>query len=129
MTDTLLFLHLLSAAALVTAVVAFTAVALGVRLEPSAARAFLGLFHAGLVGLVLFGIALAIDIDGYHPWDGWVLIALVLWAAVGYTGDKAALAYRDNEGAALSAEARRMQWITVALVVLLLADMIWKPWA
>jgi hypothetical protein len=129
MTDTLLFLHLLSAAALVTAVVAFTAVALGVRLEPGAVRAFLGLFHAGLVGVVLFGIALAIDIDGYHPWDGWVLIALVLWLAVGYTGDKAALAYRDSEGAALSAEARRMQWITVALVVVLLADMIWKPWA
>jgi hypothetical protein len=129
MTDTLLFLHLLSAAALATAVVAFSAVVLGVRLEPPAVRAFLGLFHAGLVGVVLFGIALAIDIDGYHPWDGWVLIALVLWAAVGYTGDKAALAYRDGGDGALSADARRMQWITVVLTVLLLADMIWKPWA
>src|SRR3954465_12785158 len=120
MADTLLFLHLLSAAALVTAVVAFSAVALGARLDLPAVRLFLTLFHIGLVGVFLFGIALAIDIDGYHPWDGWILIALALWMAAGYTGDKAALAYREagGEGAVLTADARRMQWMTLALVVL-----------
>jgi hypothetical protein len=131
MTDTLLFLHLLSAAALFTAIVAFSAVALGARIELGTFRIFLTLFHIGLVGVVVFGLALAIDIDGYHPWDGWILIALGLWLAAGATGDKFAAAYKEagGERSAISPDVVRTHWIHVAVVVLLLADMIWKPWA
>ncbi|MFN8632150.1 MAG: hypothetical protein U0838_18070 [Chloroflexota bacterium] len=131
MTDALLFLHLLSAAALFAGVVAFSAVALGARLELGAVRAFLTLWYVGLVGVLLFGIALALAIDGYGLWDGWVLIALALWLCVGYPGDKLPAAYRDAGGgeAPLPDGVTRMHWISVAIVVLLLADMIWKPWA
>jgi hypothetical protein len=130
-TDTLLFLHLLSAAALFTGIVAYSAVALGSALELRAARAFLALWHVGLVGVFLFGIALAIDIDDYQPWDPWILIALGLWLAAGGHGDKLANAYvKDGAGAAsVSPAAVRAHWIHVVVVVLLLADMIWKPWA
>lgn len=131
MTDALLFLHILSAAALFSGLVAFSAIALGARLEPGAVRAFLALWHVGLVGVLLFGIALAIDIDGYALWDGWVLIALALWLVVGYPAERLPNAYKEAGGGAvsLSPAVTRMHWISVAIVVLLLADMIWKPWA
>jgi hypothetical protein len=129
MTDTLLFLHVLSAAALFTGVVAFSAVALGARMEPGGMRLSLGLWHAGMAGVVLFGIALAIDIDGYQLWDGWILVALGLWLAAGYTGDKLAVAHKDaGEGFTVTPQVSRMHWITVLIVLLLLADMVWKPW-
>lgn len=38
----------------------------------------------GSVLVLVFGIALAVDVDGYHLWDGWILGSIVLWAiAVG----------------------------------------------
>ena len=131
MTDALLFLHLLSAAALVTGIVAFTALVLGAQLELGAVRGFLGLFHVGLVGVLVLGVALAIDIDGYDPWSAWVLIAIGLWLAAGGLGEKVPTAYKEvsGEGGAIPAAAVRAHWILVGVVILLLADMIWKPWA
>lgn len=131
MTDALLFLHLLSAAALVTASVAFTAIVLGARLELSAVRIFLALWHIGLVGVIIFGLALAIDIDGYEIWSAWVLIAIALWMAAGATGDRMPAAYRaaSEAGGPLPSAVARTHWISVVVVLLLLADMIWKPWA
>ena len=126
MTETLLFLHVLSAAALFVALAAFSAVALGARLEPAAANLFHGAWYAGATGVLVFGIWLALRIDGYEVWDAWILIALGLWMAAGRTGDMLPLAYKRGEGAAENA---RYHWLTVALVVLLLADMVWKPWA
>ena len=130
MTDTLLFLHVLSAAALFTGLAAFTALVRGMRLEPGAVRIFAGAWQAGLVGVFIFGLALAFDIDDYDPWDAWILIALGLWLALGGLGDKLVAAYREKgEAAAATPGVARLHWIAVVLVVLLLADMIWKPWA
>jgi hypothetical protein len=131
MTDALLFLHLLAAAALVTGLVAFTAISLGAAVELSALRVYVILWHVGLVGVFLLGVALAIDIDGYHVWDAWVLIALALWMTVGAFGDKLPGAYKDagGPGAVLPAGVVRSHWITVVIVLLMLADMIVKPWA
>jgi hypothetical protein len=129
MSDTLLFLHVLSAAALFSAVVVFSAIALGARMEPGGVGISLGLWRGGLLGVVLFGIALALDVDGVELWDVWVLIALVLWFIAGGAGEQLAAAYRKADGAALPQSAVGAHWFTVLLVVLLLADMIWKPWA
>ena len=129
MSDTLLFLHLLSAAVVFSAVAVFTAVAVGARIEPKTVATFRILWNAGLVGLLLFGVLLALDLDTYSIWDAWIVIAIVLWLATGPIGDRLPIAYRDREGAAVPADAVRSHWIAVALVVLLLADMIWKPWA
>ena len=131
MTDALLFLHLLSAAAIFAAVVAFSGFLLGARFGPGAARAFTFLWQAGIVGVILFGLALAIGVDGYALWDVWVLIAIVLWLAAGGSSDRLSAAYRDaaESGAPLPADIARTHVFHVAIVVLLLADMIWKPWA
>jgi hypothetical protein len=129
MSDALLFLHLLSATALFAAVFVFSAVALGARMEPGGMGISLGLWRGGLLGVVLFGIALALDVDGVELWDVWVLIAFVLWFAAGGAGEVLAGAYRKAGGAALPGNAVRAHWITVLLVLLLLADMVWKPWA
>ena len=126
MTDTLLFLHLLSAVAIFAAIVCFSAVVLGAQLQPAVVRPFLMLSQVGLLGVFLFGLALAIDIDEYDPWDVWVLIAIFLWLAAGATGDRVVRAYRET---AVTADVARAHWIHVGLVVLLLADMVWKPWA
>jgi hypothetical protein len=32
----------------------------------------------GLTGTLVFGVWLAISLDGYEPWDGWVIVAFVL---------------------------------------------------
>jgi hypothetical protein len=129
MSDALLFLHLLSAAALVTGLVAFSAIAMGARVELSSVRIYLALWHIGLVGVFLLGLALAIDIDGYEIWSAWVLIAIALWMTVGGFGDKLPAAYKEAGGESVTASAVRAHWITVVLVVLMLADMIVKPWA
>jgi hypothetical protein len=128
-TDTLLFLHLLSAASLFAALVCFSAVALGARLPLGVVRALLEFWHVGLVGVFLFGLALAIDIDGYDPWDVWVLIAIGLWLAAGGAGEKLPAAYKENGGQVpIPPAVVRTHWISVVVVVLLLADMVWKPW-
>ncbi|MFN8112332.1 MAG: hypothetical protein U0R51_03945 [Solirubrobacterales bacterium] len=131
MTDALLFIHVLSAAALVTGLVAFTAIAYGASVELSALRLYTALWHIGLVGVFLLGIALAIDIDGYEIWDAWVLIAIGLWLVVGGFGDRLPAAYKEagGPGSTLPAGVFRSHWITVVIVLLMLADMIVKPWA
>src|SRR4051812_50166187 len=44
------------------------------------------LIAAGAGLTLLLGIWLAIDLDAYHPWDGWILASIVLWAVGGGTG-------------------------------------------
>jgi glycerol uptake facilitator-like aquaporin len=98
--------------------------------------------------VLVFGIWLAIDVDGYEVWDGWVIAALVLWLIMGALGsrtgrlynaarDRAVALVRDGSNAP-SAELRaliqdrRALWLHVAgivTVVLLLIDMIFKPGA
>ena len=130
MTDTFLFLHLLSAASLFAALVCFSAVVLGARLPVAVVGKLLPFWHVGLVGVFVFGLALAIDIDEYDPWDVWVLIAIGLWMAAGATGDKVPPAYRESGGQGpISSQVARTHWISVVVVLLLLADMVWKPWA
>jgi len=127
-TDTLLFFHLLSAASLFAALVCFSAVVLGARLPLGVVSTLLPFFYVGLLGVFIFGIALAIDIDRYDPWDVWVLIAIALWMAAGATGDKVPAAYKESGGQAIPATVARTHWISVVVVLLLLADMVWKPW-
>jgi hypothetical protein len=129
-TDALLFLHLLSAAMVFAALALFTALVLGARLERGTVTLSRVLWNGGLVGAIVFGIALAIDVDGYEIWDAWILIAIGLWLVVGPIGERGPRAYldRSDEGALPSTYAQT-HWLATAIVLLMLADMIWKPWA
>lgn len=131
MSDALVLLHLLSAAILFAGVVSVSAVVAGARLELPAVRISNALVGIGLMGTLIFGIWLALDVDAYEVWDAWVLIAIVLWLAAGGTGDQVREPSERaaSGGAAIPARAVRLHWVRVALIVLLLADMIWKPWA
>jgi uncharacterized membrane protein len=155
--DWLLFLHVLAAFALVAAVVLFTVViaaAWGKDVPSEVARLFrisrMGeiLIGIGSVGVLVFGIWLAIDVDGYELWDGWIVAAFVLWLALGAVGAREGKVYNaardrarelgragnDSPSPELQALVRSREglWLHVAslaLVVAFLIDMIFKPGA
>jgi uncharacterized membrane protein len=154
--DWLLFLHVLAAVALVAALVLYTfliAVSWNLDVPSHVVRVFhltrTGdvLVGVGSIGVLVFGIWLAIDVDGYELWDGWILAAIVLWVVLGAVGSLTGKAYnavRDRakalaaEGNAPSSElnamlrsSRGLMLHTVAVVVTLalLVDMIYKPGA
>ena len=121
--DWLLFLHVLSAFAIVGSVVVFT-VALtdsGSRLTPLARR----LFDVGAGGTILFGVWLALD--QYDIFDGWILAALALWVIAAGTGSRlGGLLQRRPEG---QGQVGLFYGLTVVAVAALLMVMIYKPGA
>ena len=154
--DWLLALHLLSAFALVAAMIVFwvgivvirrtdlpeQVVAAG-RLFPVAARRG----TVGSLGTIIFGIWLAISLDGVAVWSGWVIAAIILWAIGTETGRRGGTFFgrprpRDGERCrrehgpdAKLAELGRTQHglmlhsISSLAILLILIDMIWKPGA
>ena len=155
--DWLLFLHVLSAFSLVAGLVLNTYGIVASRKadRPAAAARSLRLLRVGDLlwaigagGTLALGIWLAIDVDGYELWDGWIIAALVLWAAAGGVAERVTKPYRSTRerAVALAAEGRdeltpelremlrspralALHALTVVLVLLLLLDMIWKPGA
>jgi hypothetical protein len=155
--DWILFLHVLSAFALVTALVLYTFLILGGRslaVPSEVVRLFrlarLGdvLGAAGSIGVLVFGVWLAIDVEGYHVWDGWIVAALVLWAVLGEVGRRTGDVYKAarDHARALVSESRDtpspelnvllrsqtglvLHLVLVGVVLLLLVDMIFKPGA
>jgi uncharacterized membrane protein len=154
--DWILALHLISAFALVGALTIFSAMiaALWRTDDPAAVTSFMrlsipgnALVGIGMGGTIVFGVWLAISLDAYHVWDGWVIAALVLWLLGGFFGSRTGDGYKQtadmaaqlsSSGAARSPElsaamgASRAFWFhvaTIVVVVLILVDMIWKPGA
>ena len=128
----LLFLHLLAAFLLVSGLVAYCVLVLGSGGE-AVSRALgspaLALWNAGGLGTLVFGVWLALEVDGYELWDGWIIAALVLWL-IG-SGAAGRLAAAEREGRSVRAvEGARVVVVVMALAtLLLLADMIFKPGA
>ena len=97
--DWLLALHLLSAFALVGAIIVFwvaivairrtdlpeQVVAAAARLMPVANIVVV----VGSLGVIIFGVWLAIALDGIEVWNGWVIAAIILWAVASETGRRA----------------------------------------
>jgi uncharacterized membrane protein len=155
--DWLLFLHLLAAFAVVAAIVIYTfiiAISRGLDVPSDVVRLFRisrvadVLVAVGVVGVLVFGIWLAIERDEYHPWDGWVVAAIVLWVLFGAIGQRAGKVYeaardraralvaegRDAPSAELNAMIRSstglaLQLTAIVIVIAFLVDMIYKPGA
>jgi len=155
--DWLLALHLLSAFALVGAIVLFSVVIVVVRRTDSpeqvvSAGRLLPVGNVavivGSLGVIVFGVWLAISLDGVKVWDAWVLAAIVLWAITSEAGRRsdpefAPAIERANElvvagqlgpDAELAGLARTSKGMTLHLIatvgtLLILIDMIWKPGA
>jgi uncharacterized membrane protein len=155
--DWVLFLHVLTAFALVASLVLYTFLIVSSRnldVPSEVVRMFrisrVGdiLVAVGSIGVLVFGIWLAIDVDEYQLWDGWVIAALVLWAIFAEVGRRTGKVYdaartrarslvaegRDTASPELNAmlrspTGRALQLASLALVLLLLIDMIYKPGA
>jgi hypothetical protein len=129
----LLFLHVLSAFALVAATVVFTTL-LVVGPKPEFLRlSWIGsrLWDVGGLGTLVFGVWLAIDLDNYDIVDGWILAALVLWFIAAGAGARVNVAYRSlrDDGEPLPGNARTLQLVLILGTLALLLDMIFKPGA
>ena len=114
----------------------------------SAAPPALALWNAGGIGVLLFGIWLALEVDGYELWDGWIIAAIVLWLVAAALGRQTGEAYMQGmtkaqelekagqsgpspELLALNRTSRGLlfQVLSSVVVLLILIDMIWKPGA
>ena len=130
MYDTLLFLHLLGAFITFVTIGLFSAWALG---APANRGGFLVADWAWNISgalLFVFGVWLALYVDGYELWDGWILGALVLLGAASAFGARA----RDYVIAGLGDDPVERQvtlwhWLRTISVVLILVLMVWKPGA
>ena len=142
MYDWLLFLHVLSAFFLVGAVAYFWALLAATRpgrvLFPGVislrmARPASIAIGVGTAGTLIFGVWLAIYLDEYHPWDGWIIASLVLWAIGAGAGGRSGKALTPAGDEYPTAQARRLgvilHTVVTVVVVVILALMIWKPGA
>lgn len=133
MYDTLLFLHVLTAVALFTPIVIFSAWVFGGPVDPRSVKIIQGLAGIGGIGTLIFGVWLAIYVDGYEVWDGWVLLAIVLWFFAMGAGERAGRDVREAEAsgsvATIGSRAAGAHWVRTVLIIALLAVMVWKPGA
>jgi uncharacterized membrane protein len=133
----LLFLHVLGAFAAVGALTALWGLILGTRasmpeIDADSAMRFgrLGgiLVGVGMVVALVFGVWLAIDVDGYELWDGWILASLILWAIGAWAGGRAGKAFSGDPVTGRRAGIR-LQALNSLAVLVILVLMIWKPGA
>jgi hypothetical protein len=156
--DWLLFLHVLTAFAMVAAFVVFWIIGIMARgIDRPAqslsyfrvARPTSFMMGVGIGGTLVLGILLAIERDEYQVWDGWILGAIVLWALATETGRRGGLPYAEAQKLAeqLSAQGRGeepsaelqaklqdrgaivLNAASSLLVLAILVDMIYKPGA
>ena len=134
MYDFLLFVHVLSAFFLVAMVVMYTSFVYGGPTPGRSVFVAQVLDGVGGAGTIIFGVWLALYIDGYELWDGWILAAIVLWAAAAETGRRAHAGLVGSKPGGAEATMSReeiIRWhlLRTGLILLLLADMVWKPGA
>lgn len=125
MYDTLLFLHLIAAFLLAVTVVTYTAVALG---APATGRTLFvadRCWDVGGLGTLVLGIWLALNLDQYDFWDGWILGAIALWFVATGLGQST----QRRLAADATADIAVMHWLRTLTVLGLLVLMVWKPGA
>jgi uncharacterized membrane protein len=117
----LLFLHVLAAFSLVAGLTAYGVLVLG----GDAARRALALWNVGGLGVLVLGIWLALEVDSYELWDGWIIAAFVLWLVASGAGGRLARMLREG-----GPDKARVQLAVMSLATLaLLIDMVFKPGA
>jgi len=121
----LLFLHLIGAFAAVGSAVVFSVLLLGADRVAGAQLTFLArrLWDVGGLLTLVFGIWLALD--DYSIGDGWILLALLLWAIAAGAGIRLGMAMEDGGGERV----RPLYAVMTIAVVALLVVMIYKPGA
>ena len=126
MYDTLLFLHVLSAFMLVSAVVMLTASVLGAAIPSVTETVANRIWDLSGAGTIVFGLWIVFREDVYDVTDGWILGALVLWVAAAVLATLIRRALATGEGP-WPAPAVRLHWVHAVVTVGFLVLMIWKP--
>jgi uncharacterized membrane protein len=155
--DWILSLHLLSAFAYVAGMIVFWVLIVAVRqtdtpdgvlrMAPVVKVGTIGT-GVGAAGTIIFGLWLTFSVGGYRIWNFWIIAALVLWAIAGGVGGRTGKEYQKGmtkaeelqaagqtgpnaELLALNRTAQGVQLHAIASValLLLLIDMIWKPFS
>jgi hypothetical protein len=138
--DWLLFLHVLAAFLLAVTAVTYSAVAFG---APASGRTLFvadRCWDVGGLGTLILGVWLALYLDEYEIWDGWIIGAIVLWLVATGLGDSVR---RQRAGAepggpaaggattavTLDSRIALMHWLRTLAVLGLLVLMVWKPGA
>jgi hypothetical protein len=125
MYDWLLFLHLIAAFLLAVTVVMYSAVALGATAPGRTLFVADRCWDVGGLGTLIFGIWLALYLDQYDFFDGWILGALALWFVATGLGQTIQRRTAAGETAAVAT----MHWLRTLVVLGLLVLMVWKPGA
>ena len=130
--DWLLFLHVAASFALVAGLASFGVLVLGgggAAMRRALAPPAIALWNAGGVLVLVLGLGLAIDVDAYQPWDGWILGAIVLWLVAFGAGDPLTRDLRDPSAGLAPERARLLFAVAAVATLLLLVDMVFKPGA
>ena len=125
MYDWLLFFHLLAAFLLAVTVVMYSAVALGATATGRMLFVADRCWDVGGLGTLILGIWLALHLDQYGFFDGWILGAIFLWFVATGLGQSLQRRMASRETSAVST----MHWIRTLVVLGLLVLMVWKPGA
>ena len=131
MYETLLFLHVLAAFALVAAVVIYSAAVLGASPARSVVTVANILWNVGGGLVLVFGVWHVLDLSAYELWDGWIIAALVLYAIATELGRRARASVTVGEDgtAVLGSATARLHWLRAAVTLAILVLMIYKPGA
>jgi uncharacterized membrane protein len=155
--DWMLALHVLSAFSLVAGMILFwVLIVVGRRVDTPGDTLRLGpmakvgnaTVGIGMGGTIILGVYLAFAVDGYAIWDGWIIAALVLWAIGAVLGQRTGAAFLEAPKKAQELEAAGQtgpnaellalnrtsrgllfHFLTSAVILLIIIDMIWKPGA
>ncbi len=127
MYDWLLFFHLLAAFLLSVTAVTYSAVALGAAAGGRTLFVADRCWDVGGLGTLILGVWLALHLDQYEIWDGWIIGAIVLWLVATGLGDSVRRRIGDAE--TIESRVALMHWLRTLAVVGLLVLMIWKPGA
>jgi hypothetical protein len=129
MYDWLLFLHVLSAMTVFITVAAFSAFAFGATDDGRVLTLGNVAWNVSGAGLLVFGVWLALSVDGYSLLDGWILGALVLFAITTELGRRAQVGYGPDASPSYASSAALMHWLRTIAIVAILVLMIYKPGA
>ena len=142
--ETLLFLHVVAAFMTVVGVVAFATIVLASRGGTAGAPHLSSLafwtWTIGGVGVLVLGIALVLDVDGYDIFDGWIIAAIVLWLVASAAGGPLGRELRmrstharvgagAGDAAPTSSRTPLLVVVAAAATLALILDMIYKPGA
>jgi hypothetical protein len=125
--DWLLFFHLLAAFLLAVTAVTYSAVALGAVATGRTMFVADRCWDVGGLGTLVLGVWLALYLDEYEIWDGWIIGAIVLWLVATGLGDSVRRGRADS--VAVESRVATLHWLRTLAVIGLLVLMVWKPGA